>query len=58
MIKNILLFIKYYTLGIIVTYFILNTCFSEYHAIDSNLIQKQIIEIDNKKFKLQPYLID
>jgi hypothetical protein len=57
MIKDILLFMKYYSLGIILTYFILNSCFAEYHALDSNIIKKEIIEIGNKKFKLQPFLV-
>jgi len=57
MILYILLFIKYYSLGIILTYFILNSCFAEYHAIDSNIIKKKKIMIGDKKFKLQPYLI-
>lgn len=57
MIKNILLFVKYYSLGIILTYFILNSCFAKYHALDSNIIKKQIIEIGGEKFKLKPFLI-
>ncbi len=57
MILYILLFIKYYSLGIILTYFILNSCFANYHAIDSNIIKKKKIIIGGKKFKLQPYII-
>ena len=44
--------------GMILCYLILNTFFSEYHALDSNDVKKKQIIIDNKKFKLIPYIID
>lgn len=44
--------------GILICYFIINTFFSDYHALDSNYVKKILINIDNKKFRLIPYIID
>ena len=43
--------------GIIFCYIIINTFFSENHALDSADVKNNIIIIDNKKFKLVPYII-
>ena len=51
-------FLYYYGLGIILTYLICNTFFSEYHALDSNLIKNIDIIIDDNIFRLEPYILD
>ena len=51
-------FIFFYGLGIVITYLICNTFFSEYHALDSNIIKDVDILIDNKTFRLEPYIIN
>ena len=55
---NIISLILYgYGLGIIITYLILNTLNYEYHALNSNDINKIIINIDDIKYNLVPFKI-
>lgn len=46
-----------YGLGICITYFIINTFFSEYHALDSNIIRKIKFIYNNKLYRLQPVIV-
>lgn len=48
----------YYGLGIVLTYFICNTFYSEYHALDSNIIKEVDIVIDDNIFRLEPYILN